>query len=253
MTLLPEVMTRRTFVIGDVHGHLGKLMDLLKKAGVTREDEVVQLGDLGNYDEESRQRDNDTWKWVIGQPNFRLIWGNHDAAVISPDHRFRGYAPPLAGTQSMINDVMMSFALERHGFLLSHAGLSPHWAAHLAFYSTLSTETPYGLSFAIANQCFDWRRPSPVRDAIGPSRGGFDSEGGILWRDEKEPLHPVPQIFGHSRADDIRTRGTGICIDVNAKYSTNLAGIWLPEKRVVAIGEDAAFLERALDDQADTH
>ncbi len=239
----------RTFVIGDVHGHIDRLKALVARAGVADDEQIVQLGDLGHYDAESRERDLATWTWVKDRSNFRVLWGNHDAAVFSPLHRFRGYADPLPGTVALMKNVGLWFGAERHGFLLTHSGLATEWM------DTLDRETAYGLWFALENKCYlPWSTFVPERDSVSFYRGGMVPHGGILWRDEREALAPVLQVFGHSRGTDIRLRSTGMCIDIagKAEEDDSLAGIWLPDMKVVAVGKDAAFIERSLDDQVDT-
>ena len=74
--------------------------------------------------------------------------------------------------------------------------------------------------------------------------------GGILWRDaEREDLWVgVPQIFGHTRGD-IRMYGNrSVCVDVGSHNDGNLAGIWLPERKVVAVGPDADIFEKQIDE-----
>jgi hypothetical protein len=100
-----------------------------------------------------------------------------------------------------------------------------------------------------------------VRDCIGKKRGGRVPHGGILWRDISEKLFDgFPQVFGHSadwKEHQVRycsrawhTRDpehyaehheglASYCVDIGGKGDNPgdncLAGVWLPEGRVVRV------------------
>ena len=244
----------KTFVIGDVHGHLDRLEALLTKAGIDPEQHrVIQLGDLGTYRANTQEQDLAVWEWAAKHSWFDTLWGNHEAALMTHEHRFSGYFEPLPEVRRLMAAVeregRLRFASEANGFLLTHAGLHENWYRELAGRSNL------GLALAIEARCteFGWGDYVAIRDNIGRRRGGNNPMGGILWRDFSEPIAPITQAFGHTRGSDIRRDGAGICIDVADKDDGNLAGMWLPseecEMRVVAVGPDAPFLERSLEEQ----
>ena len=243
-------------MIGDVHGHYDRLLALLVKAGIVDAEteeripcddgdcvEVVQLGDLGDF------RYNPTGD-VLCYEKARdwfdvLLWGNHDRAAIDETiHGFQGQAPMSRHMQhafeTVRNSGLMRLAWEAHGFLLTHAGLHAHWfnrsagAAQIDFdgdVSKLATELTL-IEFH--------NKRHPVIDSISSHRGGRDPAGGVLWRDTREKLAPVSQVFGHTRGDNLRTYYNstdtkGYCIDVGRKDNGRLMGIWLPEERIVEV------------------
>ena len=237
---------RKTFVVGDVHGNLERFIALLQKAGVNAQHhEIVQLGDLGDYRLSSQGNDETIWNFAKSLDNLTVLIGNHEAAIFHPSHQFRGYAPPLPGTVRAMAEVGLLYATTRHGFLLTHAGLSPEWLKLLA------PGPNELLGHAISSLCnVPWDEFAPVRDNISRSRGGYHPVGGILWRDWREPIaEHIPQVCGHSRGNDIRQKGEAICIDIAHRDDDNLAGIWLPSMEVVAVGADAPFIERSLGEQ----
>jgi len=230
----------RAFVIGDIHGHANRLAELLDRAGVLTEGaEIILLGDVGQYDNETHERDLLTWQLVERLPNCTVLWGNHDYANVKPDqHGFRGHDMAFPEVMEIIRRVKPVFALERHGFLLTHAGIAPRFGAPAG--------TAPEIVAATINQC----EGLPAIDDISYRRGGFATQGGILWRDETEPLYDVPQVFGHSQGD-IRRFGTNRqswCIDVASKDNGELAGLWLPDMKIVAVGENAPIYETPWED-----
>lgn len=69
--------------------------------------------------------------------------------------------------------------------------------------------------------------------------------GGILWRDAREPLAALPQVFGHSRGL-VRSYNDGqsFCLDVGCGKEGRLAGMWLDTLERVAVGYDAVMIEK---------
>jgi hypothetical protein len=233
----------RTFVVPDVHGDVDRFLRLLDKAGVTPSDEVVQLGDLGDYRERTRQQDMRTWVTALAMPNLKVLMGNHEASIFAHRHMFNGYDTPLSPTTAAIAEKGLTFALARHGFLLTHAGLAPQWVG-------LPTTNIEDIARWLNFQCTQpWDVYVPVRDSISFARRGSDPVGGIIWHSNREPLSTIPQLFGHNRVSDITKIENSLCLDVAQRDNDNLAGVWLPEYRVVAVGEDADFLERSLGEQ----
>jgi len=64
----------KTLVIGDIHGCFRELRDLLDKADLSSEDEIIALGDILDRGPDS--------PCVLGffmtQPNARSLMGNHE-------------------------------------------------------------------------------------------------------------------------------------------------------------------------------
>jgi hypothetical protein len=231
----------RTFIVGDIHGHADRLAELLDRSGVLSEGgEIILLGDVGHYDSTTHQQDLLTWQLVERLPNCTALWGNHDYANVNPtQHGFTGHDMAFPEVIEIIRRVKPVFAVERHGYVLTHAGIAPRFGAPAG--------TPPEIIATTLNQC----EGLPAVNDISYRRGGFATQGGILWRDASEPLYDaVPQVFGHSRGD-IRRFGSNLqswCIDVATKENNELAGLWLPDRKIVAVGEDAAIYETPWED-----
>lgn len=245
---------RKTLVIGDCHGHLDRLEALLKQEGIidecadsgfvrTNHDvEVIQLGDLGHYGHETQAADRSTW---LAAPSYldKILWGNHDRACVAQEHIFSGYSTPFPETldamKACVKTGKLVLAAEAHGFLLTHAGLHASYTYNRAPQESSAATA----AWLVARDEEGSRDPGflGIRDAIGRSRNGRATNGGILWRDASESLHkPYRQVFGHSSKDKVRTYQTGktgdsYCVDVGDKLNGRLAAIWLPEERVVEV------------------
>ena len=261
------------FAIGDVHGHLDRLQSLLMQEGLIAsrdgmvqrthpEVEIISLGDLGhfgaNQDGSPKSPTADLLSYSYGQQWLDLIlWGNHDRYLVDDVHAFGGCAKPSFAVMHIIRSLMsegrMPLALERHGFLLTHAGLSKSFM----YQKNVDPEIKYNpkLFADWINEGADPRAivsdaQMTVRDAISGRRGGWANAGGILWRDINEKLYPsFRQVFGHSAGKEVRycddasftydrelaPKDPSYCIDIGSADNGRLAGIYLPSERIATI------------------
>jgi hypothetical protein len=183
-----------------------------------------------------------------------LLWGNHDRAVFDSHHIFGGFRPPIGPVKGYMmelqNQGRYTFAAQAHGFLLTHAGLHSDYDAFLPddLEETVRVlNTPPGrtteMKLSGAYTSHRMIRYGEWSMRVSPLRGAWSMEaGGILWRDLDEPVSDkFDQVFGHSAQRDgvtkhIRSAGReSFCIDIGGKSHARLAGIWLPERRVVRV------------------
>jgi len=77
----------KTFVIGDIHGCSRELHDLLDKAGLSSEDEIIALGDILDRGPDSPG----VLDFFMAHPNARSLMGNHERKHV---RSFRGEVRP---------------------------------------------------------------------------------------------------------------------------------------------------------------
>jgi hypothetical protein len=264
----------RTFVIGDSHGHLDRLEALLLQenilvdcgvcdatgdnenldpcefcdgVGVVRNYEdgvrVVHIGDLmhGGYD--TSYGDQECYRYAY---KFHwiddLVWGNHERGLVDERHAFGGMAKRLAGPtiqlmNAMERDGRTYFATTAHGFLLTHAGLGAYWDGH-----ELVMDSPEVAASALNELANDPDHSYGVIHAVSYRRGGSGDAGGILWRDDNEPISgKFNQVYGHTADRDglHRTHETNgkiaYKIDIGGKSERRLGGLWLPDQTLVKV------------------
>lgn len=253
-----------SLVIGDVHGHYDRLEALLLQEGIldskvspyylggypeinksihrrriNHDIEVIQVGDLGHFGKEHPTGDEMCYdaarEWID-----ILLWGNHDRAVVSKAHGFNGYTEPSDGARDAMQRVAgkMFFAVEVHGWLITHAGLHAAFK-HQKTYEGFGSRTDPGEIAWFLNEAM--QHDSALIDNVSFYRGGRATAGGILWRDVQESIYDgVPQIFGHTVRKKVTPYARGHdqkhwCVDIGDKDNGRLAGIWLPEQRVVEV------------------
>lgn len=283
-------MTRETLVIGDFHSHVTRLQEFLLQEGLVEFDdygnptrlrrdevEIVLLGDVGHFGGTPR---SDIAAWDLAEQVADIcLWGNHDIAIVNPNHAFGGYHfdPSFEHTviplwRRLLEEGRLLLAYESHGFLLTHAGLTDAIKQTKGIPAEILKDPKLFADWI--NEASDWEADvetpkKVVRDTIGSRRGGWSPVGGILWRDIREGLFtPAPrrkegfrQIFGHSADHEkhaVRKAGRehatwdlsmssdlypSYCIDVGGRSEVGedhcIAGIYLPSEKIVRLDLDA--------------
>lgn len=279
-------MAPRTLVIGDFHSHVSRLHELLLQEGLLAFDqegnpkrlrrdevEVVLLGDVGHFGGVPRA---DIAAWELANVVAdKILWGNHDIAVVNNRHQFGGYHFDSSFTHTVIplwrrllQEKRLLLAYESHGFLLTHAGLTDGVKQTKGLPGDI-LEDPRAFADWV-NEASDWEADvetpkQVVRDAIGSKRGGWSPVGGILWHDIEEGLWTpwskdakgFRQVFGHSadhKKHAVRKVGRkshtrdlsmnselypSYCIDVGGRTEVGedhcIAGLYLPDETIVRV------------------
>ena len=124
-------MSRRTIIIGDIHGCYDELCELLDRVGPTTSDRVISVGDLIVKGEKNRE----VLDLFSVDERFSTVIGNHDRALL---RYWRGEAVKLKESQertrvelepdrerysAYLNSLPYIIDLDSH--LVVHAGVRP--------------------------------------------------------------------------------------------------------------------------------
>lgn len=85
-------MTRRTIIVGDIHGCFDELAELLDRAALRDDDRVVSVGDLVTKGEKSRE----VLDLFMADARLDAVLGNHDLALL---RYWRGESHTLKSAQ----------------------------------------------------------------------------------------------------------------------------------------------------------
>lgn len=201
---------RRTIIIGDVHGCASELETLLKTAEVTKEDDLITLGDLICKGPDSRS----VMQWAMSTPNLRCVLGNHEARLLG--RWIAGEVPkPNSSDEQTIRQIgdcfekSMSFIdswplyLKGDGLCVVHAGIDPR-------IPKLSEQSRQDL--------LTIRIPE-----------GMD----IPWYEAYKRERLI--VFGHWAKRDPMIRPNVIGLDTGCVYGGALTALILPERRLISI------------------
>ncbi len=127
-----------TYVIGDVHGCLLQLNNLLEKIAYSPTDKLYFVGDLVNRGPDSL----DTLMFIKSLPNTNIILGNHDLHLLALAYKIISRPAPHP-TDSILNSPHKIKLIEwlRHQPFMHkindntftvHAGIPPQWDVNTA-------------------------------------------------------------------------------------------------------------------------
>lgn len=201
---------RRTLVIGDVHGCLAELRELLERANLSEQDEIISVGDLVGKGPDSLG----VLRWARSTPNLRCVQGNHEARLLqawragkvprekaSDAETYRQLGNAFDESMRFVND--WPHYLNEPGLLVVHAGLDP--AVPL-----LERQSPD-----------DLLNIRTLRDGITP------------WYEEYHGEQLV--VFGHWAKPKPVVRKNALGLDTGCVYGGTLTGVLLPERTLISV------------------
>jgi len=211
-----------TIVVGDVHGCVDELSDLLAACRYGAGDQLVLVGDLVAKGPDSRGV-----LALVRELGARSVLGNHDAHLLRARNALlrggpqpaRPIRPATARLVRELDDrdwqvldaLPLWLSLPEHQALVVHAGLEPG--------KPLAAQDPELL--------LNIRTIRP--DGSG-SRGRDD---GVLWGSS----WPGPELvlFGHHASAGLQRHPFAIGLDTGCVYGNQLTACVLPERRIVSV------------------
>lgn len=200
---------QRHIIVGDIHGCLGELEQLLAMVGATGDDIVVSVGDLVDRGPESPA----VVQWFRERPNTRVIAGNHERKHI---RGIFSYAQEITRLQfgAGYDDAVawmktLPYALELDDAIVVHAGLVP--------------------GVPLAGQ-----EPEILCGSTSGEKELAGRMGGVYWYERW--TGPKPVVFGHHVVDEPLVRdGLVYGIDTGACHGGRLTALTVPEFRLYSV------------------
>ena len=250
--------SKRHIIIGDIHGELPGLEEILNHAGVIDRDHnwsgldtvLVQTGDV--IDRGPHSIESVSLLQILQQQATKArkgkvvrLCGNHELWLLQGNYRHATFDHPEALAKELkaeINAGHVTAAYTNGQRLFTHAGLRSRLREEL-----MSEIAPDGSPIAPAdidlhvlaehiNNVFKSRvRSRQLRQHpifyVDAERGGFDPFGGIFWGDfsllsASEGAWEIPQIFGHtpSRREKVQHNWNLSLINVDAGMCQHYGG-----------------------------
>eukprot|EP01119_Soliformovum_irregulare_P001046 TRINITY_DN10791_c0_g1_i1.p1 TRINITY_DN10791_c0_g1~~TRINITY_DN10791_c0_g1_i1.p1 ORF type:complete len:267 (+),score=53.97 TRINITY_DN10791_c0_g1_i1:83-802(+) len=218
---------KRTIVIGDVHGCLQELHQLLEKLGYDGTDRLIFVGDLVGKGPDGIK----VVQFVRSLPNTVVIRGNHEQFCI--DYRnnlkqgiVRGIIPTHKeivydldeDSWTWLENLPLSITLEEYNAIVVHAGMVPH----------LSLESNVAFDLLNIRNMHD---KTPMKDA----------SVGVPWASQwKGPMHI---IFGHDSARGLQRWEFATGLDTGCCYGGKLTALILPTHELVSIDANQQYCQ----------
>lgn len=217
----------RTILIGDIHGCLDELGDLLVACAVDwKVDRVISVGDLV-----AKGPDSHGVLQLVRETGIRAVLGNHDAKLLTigaegartdegdADHH-TAVARTLDGYDwALLGALPLYLELPELNLLVVHGGLRP--GVPLA-------EQPRGVLMNLRS----------ITAAGAPSNR---VDGGVPWAS----LWTGPEhvVFGHDAIRGLQQHPHATGLDTGCVYGRSLTALILPERRLVSVPARRTYCE----------
>jgi hypothetical protein len=212
----------RTLVIGDVHGCIDELAELLEVSGWTPADRLVFAGDLVAKGPGSK-----AVVQLAREKKALGVLGNHDAHVLKARE---GKLDALKGTHREVAEALdeddwrylellpTTLDFPELNTLVVHAGLLP---------TVPLEQQPKHLLLNL-------------RSIDAEGNGSTRVSGGRPWAE----LWPGPRfvIFGHDALRKLQRHPHALGLDTGCVYGGHLSAVWLPERRLVQVAAKRAYV-----------
>lgn len=232
VSVLPP--SARTIIVGDVHGCLDELRDLLRACRRTAADRVILVGDLV-----AKGPDSQGVVQLAREESLLAVLGNHDAKVLSlggaavpPDAGKADHASPAGGRKheavartlgaadwSYLNALPLCLPVPEHGVIVVHGGL-------------------------VAGVPLEQQRRDLMLNMRSVTPDGSPSkrvEAGVPWASVwPGPAHVV---FGHDAVRALQQHPFATGLDTGCVYGRALTALILPERRLVSVPAHRAYSE----------
>ncbi len=216
----------RNIVIGDVHGCLAELIDLLAKLAPARDDQLIFLGDLVNRGPDS----HGVVSLVRSLPNALSLLGNHEQRLLQyrkerepkilKDYDWETVRQLDEQDWKYLQGMKLTYSLPEFQTVCVHGGFLPN--------------LPWD------KQGADIVTRIQVIDNEGNPRKRTEAPMGRDWADEWEG--PPFVVYGHSPRPDVHRRPWSLGLDTGCVYGGYLSACILPEREIVQVAAHAKYL-----------
>jgi diadenosine tetraphosphatase ApaH/serine/threonine PP2A family protein phosphatase len=215
----------RTLIIGDVHGCLDELRDLLDVCAYSQGDRLLLVGDLVAKGPSSRGV-----LALVRDLCAEAVRGNHDQAVLRwQDPRARRAAPERgphhlrlarqlsADDWEVLQSLPLWLRVPEHDVLVVHAGLVP----------------------GVPVERQDPELLMNMRTLRPDGSGSRRPEDGVLWGTRWRG--PELVVFGHHAMAGLQRHPRAVGIDTGCVYGGRLSAYVLPDDRVESVPSRKAY------------
>lgn len=212
-------MSRRTIVVGDIHGCFDELAELLAKAALGDEDRVVAVGDLITKGEKNRE----VLDLFISDARFSAVLGNHDLALL---RYWRGETDSLKSAQRK-TAAQLEDGRERYAGYLASLPLMIDLGSHLVVHAGVRPGVPFDAQTA---------DDLTALRTLGADRTNRE---GTPWFEAYRGEKTI--LFGHWPASAPRRAPCAIGLDTGCVYGYDLTAYIIETGEFVSVRARRAY------------
>jgi diadenosine tetraphosphatase ApaH/serine/threonine PP2A family protein phosphatase len=205
----------RTIVIGDVHGCLDELKDLLRAVEAKPEDRLISVGDLLCKGPDSLG----VMEWAMSAPNLECVLGNHELRFLNCWRR--GVAPAVKPYDAE-----------------THRQFGDRYEAAMRFIARWPL-TASGPGFMVVHAGFDPREGLEWQSNAVLTSLRTLKDTGKPWYESYKDSSLV--VFGHWAKPEPVVRRNAVGLDTGCVYGGALTALILPERRLVSVPARRAY------------
>ena len=209
---------KRTIIIGDIHGCMDELLDLLKKISPTPQDQLIAVGDLICKGPDSRG----VLDWAMAAKNLRCIQGNFELQLLS--YWKQGTVP-----EDQLNYVEV------------YRQMGADFDRYMHFIDTWPLTIPTK-DYLVVHAGFDPRKPIADQPAEQLTNIRRLDGGDTPWYEAYKGRKLV--VFGHWAQLKPTVRKNAVGLDTGCVYGGLLSALVLPERRIVSVRARKAYVEK---------
>ena len=212
-------MTRRTIVIGDIHGCYDELLELMDKVALGSDDRVISVGDLIVKGEKNRE----VLGLFISDNRFSAVLGNHDRAL----RRYWGGEQVSLKESQKVCLAELEEDQPRYAGYLAALPLMIDLGSHLVVHAGVRPNV--ALSAQTVEDLTELR-------TLGPDR---TSREGLPWYEIYNGEKVV--LFGHWPAPQPRRGRRAIGLDTGCVYGYQLTAYVIETGEFVSVQARRAY------------
>jgi len=211
-----DVSGKRVLIVGDIHGCMGELYDIMRKADILNEEEdrvkddavLITSGDFINKGPRSRE----VVQWIMKNDNVYASTGNHEINILNNPSKYPWSLEMTEEEWDFVTylpwTVSVPDAVSGYTVVVTHGGLMPD--------VPLENQEEFVLT--------------RMRNLIPDGNGGWiasdERDDGYAWATVwSGPEHVV---FGHDAGRRLQQEAFATGLDTRCVYGEYLTGIWLP-------------------------
>ncbi|MCB0317996.1 MAG: metallophosphoesterase [Bdellovibrionales bacterium] len=200
---------KRTIIVGDVHGCLTELEELLAKLVFDKsKDRLIFVGDLVN-----KGPDSIGVLKLTQSLNAEVVMGNHDLGLLEGTSKLAEQVAIQMGEDlDYWKSYISSFKpyIEDDNFIVVHAGFAPN-------QSLAETD------LRILTRIRTWDgKGEELQDSLNPAWFEFYKGSKLV-------------VFGHWARLGLMQKDNVVCLDSSCVYGGELSALVLPEKKIVQV------------------